>query len=147
MLCLTGKNCNSSLPHQWMGSCIRYTMLNKKVNKWDEVQHEVNRSSQKYPAVPQLGFLFYNPSEEFLEMYSLYLWASSPGHIFSLDTSRTQWFKKENSWKKITTLETKGFLTTVWNLEVSQSSAQIFTLDLLLNYLSNVLHEMRVTEC
>ncbi len=67
----------------------------KKENKWDEVQHEVNRSSQKYPAVSQPGFLFSNPSEGFLDLYSLYLWASSPGHIFTLDTWRTQWFKKE----------------------------------------------------
>lgn len=144
---LNWKNCNSNPLHKWTGACVRYMMQNKKVNKWDEVQHEVNRSSQKYPAVPQLGFLFSNPSEEFFEMYSLYLWASSPGHISSLDTSRTQWFKREKkkkSWrnyKKNNTLN-KGVYKTV-----SQSSVQILTLDLPLNYVRKVLFEMGVTEC
>ena len=81
---LNWKDSNSSLPHRWVAACLRHMMQNKKVNKWDEVQHEVTIRSQKYPAVPQLGFLFYNTSEEFLEMYSLYLWGSSPRHISSL---------------------------------------------------------------
>lgn len=56
---LNGKNCNTRPPLRSMDACVRYMRQEKKVNKRDEVQHKVNRSSQKYPTVPQLGFLFY----------------------------------------------------------------------------------------
>lgn len=123
---LNWKDSNSSLPHRWMAACLRHMMQNKKENKWDEVQHEVTSRSQKYPAVPQLGFIFYNTSEEFLEIYSLYLWASSPRHISSLDTSRTQQQQKKR--KKQQDFKQRH----LWVCDlVVWKKLQIFALDLL----------------
>lgn len=121
----------------------------KKVNKQDEVQHKVNRSSQKYPTVPQLGFLFYQIPLRCSKNCMNCIYEHSCRGTFSHLTHRghSGLKSKKNSWNNKTTLQTKRIYERVCDLESPQSSEQIFTLELPLNYLWNVLLGMGKTEC